>query len=137
MQPTSVLSPSLSFKIQVSVISPWPAPADMCLRLGNVGWSHGPSVQVSLFCLQQTSCCACLQASEAPFLSWLISLQVKGLPRLREPFLFHSSVPRAQVLSQFIFVSSYLVMWRSFSQLWVSEIFCQHSVDTLSELFFI
>ena len=58
---------------------------------------------LSLFCLLQTISCVLLQASEAPFLSCIISSLEKGLPRVREPFLFHSSLPGVQVSSQFFF----------------------------------
>lgn len=51
---------------------------------------------LSLFCLLQDGCFILLQASEVLFLSWMISLPVKGLPRMREPFLFHSSLPEVQ-----------------------------------------
>ncbi|XP_032330253.1 transmembrane protein 255A isoform X5 [Camelus ferus] len=40
---------------------------------------------LSLFCLLQTGCCILLRASEAPFLSWLNSPLVKGLPRDLKP----------------------------------------------------
>lgn len=37
-----------------------------------------------LSCLLHSSCCTLLQGSEAPLLSWLSSLWVQGLPRVRE-----------------------------------------------------
>ena len=43
------------------------------------------------------------QALLALFLSWWTSQPAKGVPRAREPFLFHSSVPGAPVPSQFLF----------------------------------
>ena len=70
-------------------------------------------------CLLQSVCCTLLWVSEAPFLAWLISQLVKGVPSVRERFLFHSSLPRAQVLSHFLFFfffltfipSSYMVIF--------------------------
>ena len=55
------------------------------------------------FCLSQTGCCTLLWASEALFLSWLISLLVRGLPSVKEPFLFHRSHLGVQVASCFLF----------------------------------
>ena len=65
-----------------------------------------------LLWLQQTSRCTLLQGSEAPPPSQLITPPVRGLPRVQEPFLFHSSLPGAQVPSQFFFLLSYSVTWR-------------------------
>ena len=70
---------------------------------------------LALLCLPQTGCCTLLPASEAPFLSWLISLPVKGLPRVQEHFLFHSSLPGVQILSWFPFLFFPFIpplMWR-------------------------
>ena len=50
---------------------------------------------LSLFCLLQTG--SVLSSEEAPFLSQWISLLVKGLHRMLEPFLLHSSLPGAQL----------------------------------------
>ena len=65
------------------------------------------SVQVSL-------CSAChrpvvLLSSEAPFLSWLISPPVRGLPRVQGPFLFFSSLPGVQDPSCFFFFFSFIL----------------------------
>ena len=114
-QPTPVLSPGLSSNARVS--APGLRPYQQMLILG---WECRAVTRTicagfSLFCLPQTSCSAFLQASEAPFLSQLITAPEKGLPRVREPFLFHSFLPVSQVLSHFLFlVSSYPVTWRYF-----------------------
>ena len=50
-------------------------------------------VELSLFCLPQTTCCTLLSASEAPFWSQLISPLARELARVQEPFLFFSSLP--------------------------------------------
>ena len=44
-----------------------------------------------------------LWASEALFLSWLIFHSVKLVQMVRDSFLFHNSLPRVQILSQFLF----------------------------------
>lgn len=49
-----------------------------------------------LFCLLQTDCCVLLQASEAPFPSWVISPPVWRLPRHNSSWW---SLPGAQILS--------------------------------------
>ena len=91
----------------------------------------------SLFCLPQSSCCALLWAREALFLSQLISQLVKGVPRVKEPFLFHSSLPWAQAPSRFLSFFSFILpsLWWSFLQFWLYEISCQHLVGLLWELF--
>ena len=78
--------------------------------------------RLCLFCPPQPSCCALLQVFEAPPLSQLISPPVRGLARVRKPFLFRSSFPWAQVLSRFLslslsfffffFLLSYPLTWR-------------------------
>lgn len=52
-------------------------------------------ISLSLFCLPQRGCCALLRGYKVPFLFWLISPLMKELPRVRDPFLFHSSLPGA------------------------------------------
>jgi len=54
------------------------------------------------FCLPQVGGCTLPWASKAASRSQLISQPVKGAPRVRELFFFHSSHPGAQVLSQLI-----------------------------------
>ena len=57
---------------------------------------------------------------------------------MKEPFLFHSSLPGLLVSSHFFFfsfISSFLVTWWSFLWFWFHEIFCQHSAVILWELF--
>ena len=56
-----------------------------------------------LFYLLQTSCCILSQASEALFLSTLISPAGEAFSCVKEHFLFHSSLPGVQILSQFPF----------------------------------
>ena len=60
---------------------------------------------LSAFFLLQTGSCVLFQGSEA--LSWLMSLLVRGRPRVQEAFLFQSSLPGVQVpfgfLSHFLF----------------------------------
>ena len=48
---------------------------------------------LSLPCMSQAGSCTLLWDSKAPYLSWLTSQPVKEVPRVREPFLFHSSFP--------------------------------------------
>ena len=54
-----------------------------------------------------------------------------------EIYLFHSSLPGMRVPYQFLSppLSSYLVTWQSVLKLWLYEIFCQHSIGILWELF--
>ena len=73
---------------------------------------------LSLFCMPRAGYCTLLRASETPFPSRLISLPVKKFPRVSEHFLFHNSLPGAQVLSRFLFF------------------FFFHPAQLLSDLFF-
>ena len=57
------------------------------------------SAGYSLFCLPQTGCFSVLLGSETPPPSRLISPLVRRLPKVREPFLLHSSLPGVQALS--------------------------------------
>ena len=66
------------------------------LSWGTQGGGMTVCAGLSLFCLPQTGFCTLLWASEAPFLSWLISLLARGLLRVQEPFLFFSSLPGLQ-----------------------------------------
>lgn len=70
---------------------------------------------LSLFCQPQSSCCALFWASEGPFLSQLISGLVKGVYRVREPFVFHSSLPGALIPSWFFFFLSLVTCELSYS----------------------
>ena len=65
--------------------------------LGSAARWPGPSVLVS-FC---PACCklAAALSSEPPYLSRWTSQLVKGVPRVREHFVFHSSLPGVQVPS--------------------------------------
>ena len=56
-----------------------------------------------LFYLLQTSCSVLSQASEAVFLSTLTSPADEAFSCVKEHFLFHSSLPGVQILSQFPF----------------------------------
>lgn len=93
-------------------------------------------VGLPLFCLLQTSCCTHLWAFEAPFLSWLKSSAVKGLPRVKEPFLFHSLLPGVQDPSRFPFFfflsfvlhKSYVVIFLAILVIWDSPVFSRYSV---------
>lgn len=60
-------------------------------QCSEVAWTICAGSSLSV-CLPQTSCFTLLWASVAPFLSWLITLPVKGLSRVQKPFLFHSSL---------------------------------------------
>ena len=64
---------------------------------------------LSLFCLLQAGCCTLLWVSEAPYLSRLTFQLVKGVPSVREPFPFYSSLPGTQVLSRFLFVFPFVL----------------------------
>lgn len=87
-----------------------------------------------LSCLLQTGCWTILWASEAPYLSQLISLLVRGLPRVQGPFLFHRGT--GSILLPIFFFSLVLPGYmESFLHVQVSEIFCQHSVGFLWEFF--
>ena len=111
MQPTPVLSSGLSSEALVSAPNRL-AHQQTCIS----GWGMHQGAWtiyagLSLFCLLQTHCCALLWVSEAPFLSRLISLLVKGLPRVREPFFFYCFLPGVQVPSQFFFFFSFCPTW--------------------------
>ena len=67
---------------------------------------------LSPFCLLQTSCCALFWGSEAPPLSLLISLLVRGLPRVWYTLFFQSSLPGVQDHRPDSFLSFYQVTWR-------------------------
>ena len=47
------------------------------------------------------------------------SQMAKGVPRMRDLFLFHSSLPGVQIPSCFLSPLSYPVTWGSFLQLWL------------------
>ena len=66
--------------------------------------------------------CAAL-SSEAPYLSLLTSQPEKEVPRVREHFLFHNSLPDMQVPSQFLFsplfiLPSYVVIFLAALVVW-------------------
>lgn len=82
-------------------------------RAGECRSWPGPYVLVSL-CPTCHRLAAALTsgASEVPCLSWLISQSVKGIPRMREPSLFPSSLPGTQVPSQSLLLLLFcLVIW--------------------------
>ena len=60
-------------------------------------------VGLSLSCLPQTSFCTLLSASEARFMTQLISLPLRGLSRVWKPLLSFGSLPGAQVQSHFLY----------------------------------
>ena len=127
-QPTAVLSLGLSSKPRVTAPSPHPYQWTRVSGWGTQGSGTTVRVGLSLSCLPLTGCCALLQASEAPFLSRLISPPVR-LPWVWEPLLcFSSTPPGAQVSSHFLyfffFPLSYPVTWRSFLSFEVFEVFC-------------
>lgn len=138
-QPTPMLSPGLTSKPKLQ--HPAPACTIICASLAGENRTAGLTIYagLSLFCLQQTSCCTPLQGTEEPPLSQLISL-LKELSRMREPLLFHSSFSGAQVLSSFFFfffplfsfiLPSYMEMFLPYQK---SEI-CLHSVAVSCETF--
>ena len=112
------------------------ASADLCLSLGSAMRCLWPSMLVSL-------CSACHSwllhfplSLETPYLSRLISHLLKGVPRVRELFLFHSFLPGEQVPSQFLFffffpfiLPSYVVIFLAILVTWgLLPAFCRYSV---------
>ena len=83
---------------------PAPAHTSECASQAGESTVVAPTICAGLspFCPPKTGCCALFLGSKAPPPSWLISLLVKGLPRVWEPFFFQSSLPGAQVLSQLL-----------------------------------
>lgn len=97
---------------------------------------------LSLFCLWQSDGCPIFWACDDPFLPRMISQLVKWVPRLRETFLFHRSLPGAQVhilipffsfilLSYTVIFLAPLVAWDSLSMftrcsvriVWYADVF--------------
>lgn len=83
VQPTVILFWDLSSKVWVPTPGPclyqWTHISDWGAQGGGRTIYEG----LSLLGVAQTSCCALLWASEAPFMPWLISPQVRGRPRYR------------------------------------------------------
>ena len=113
-QPTPVLSLGLISEAWASAPSPNP---HQQMHISGWGVQGGGTDCAGLcpFWLLKTGCCILLWGSEA--LSQLISLLVRGLPRVREPF--SQLLPRREVPSWFLshflfffFLLSYLVTWR-------------------------
>ena len=70
-----------------------PAPVSLCFKLGSAEQRQWPfSAIFSPFWLPQTGCSPLFCGSKAAPLSRLISLLVRRLPRVREHFLFYSSL---------------------------------------------
>ena len=110
-QPTQVISPGLSSKPQVSAPS-----RHLCQRMCISGWDTqdgGPDrLGRSLTAMpQQTSCCIFLWASEAPFLSLLLTPLVEGAFQSVRNWHFSSSLSGVQVLSCFLLLFFFHPMW--------------------------
>lgn len=122
---------SLSFSSQ-----PWRVPAGLRIRLGT-SWIF--CAGFSLFCQLQSGCYTLLQASEVSLLS-LISELVKGLPRVRELFLFHCSIPWARILSQFFLflfffvLPSYMEIFLVVLLAWDLPEFSRHSLRNVPQV---
>lgn len=101
-QPKPVPSPGLLDEAQISALSP----KHISRHMSEAGYRKVAMTicaSLSLFCLPQVSCYIVIRASEAPYMSCLISQRMKGVPRMREPFLLHSSFPGVQVPARFLF----------------------------------
>lgn len=61
--------------------------------------------------LLQVGCCTLLWATEVPYLSWLISQLVKGVPRVTEPLFFHDSLSGLQVSSKLLLLLLFGPTW--------------------------
>ena len=98
-------------------------PAVMHLGLGSTGWwqgSQGDDTEPLCWFLCFT-CCAHLWASEASFLSWLISPLVKELLKVREHFLFiaPSQGTSPVLIPIFAFIlSGHMVIFLTFFVFW-------------------
>lgn len=107
-----VLSPGLSTEPKFPALSPhahqWMHVLDWGVQGGR--WA-GPSVLVSLFCLLEPSCHILLWDPKASHLSQLISQPMKGVPRVRQNFLFDSSLLPSRFLFSFILLPSYMMIF--------------------------
>ena len=109
-------------------------PADTCQGGYSERWP-GPSLLVSL-------CSAChswllhspLSLGSSVFV-WAHIPPVEGSSQGEGPVSLSQLSPRFHLNSFFILLLSYPVMWWSFLQFWSHEVFCQHSVGILWELF--
>lgn len=104
--------------------------------MGGTGWQCQLSVQVALSCLPHTGVLP-LSPLIPPF-----TPLVRRLPRVREPFLLHSSllgaqVPSSALLSRFLFLFSFVLLGyiELFLPFLKAEVFCQCSVDVLCKSF--
>ena len=105
------------------------------MHISGWGRQQGSQDYLCCFCLLQMCCCILLWASEAPYLSQLITQVGRGLPGWKNlPSFAAPSLQGQRYCSNFFFLLSYLVTWWSFLQ--VYEI-CQCSVAILWELFHI
>ena len=125
-----------------------PCPLRMSTRVSCAGECSkvARTIWATWFCLPQVGGCTLPWASEAPYLSQLISQPVKGAPRVRELFFFHSSHPGAKVLSQlipfffFFFFASfilpgYLVDFLAFLIVWdLSPALSRYSMRTVTHI---
>lgn len=114
--PHGQLFPSPIFSTQ-----PLSTLANMCLRLEAQWCGKGYLSCLSLSCLLQASCGTLLWGFEAFFLSWLTPQSVKGVPNVKNPFVFHnhSQACRAHPYSFLFpfcptFFPLYPVTWKSF-----------------------
>ena len=124
-QPTWVLSMGLSAEARASAsgtshpcntyCSRCTSPAKKCRDVAQTLCAG-----LSLVCLLQVGCHILLLASEAPFLTCLVSLPMQGLPRVRKPFHFSYLPPRDTGLippPPFIF-PGYMVIFLAILVLW-------------------
>ena len=75
------------------VVTELHTPVKTCLRLGCAVQARTVCAGLSLFCLLHDDCCTLVRVSETVYPSWLVFQLVRGIPRVREPFLFHHSLP--------------------------------------------
>ena len=101
-EPVPVFSSSLSTETRVSLPSLCAHQPRHVLGGGVQWWARTLCAALPLFCLLQACWGSLLWASKPPYLSQLISWLVKGVPRVREHFLFHSFLPGLQFLSWFL-----------------------------------
>ena len=96
------IKPSLGFIVSQAgecINYHWTIRADLTVLLLHFGYCTLLWASEALF----LSWLTLLWASEALFLSWLIFHSVKFVQMVRDSFLFHNSLPRVQILSQFLF----------------------------------
>ena len=110
---------------------PQPLPADVCLKLGSAGRWHRPLGQSPSILPAAHQLLWSPLSPWGPFLSQLVSLQVRGLHSVQEPFFFCSLLPGMQVPSHFLFFPFHPTQLRGELSRGFLPVISWHSVRTI------